>query len=155
MIFRGSITIAAPIADVFAFHDETSNLPGITPSGIRMEILDVRGQGLGKQVRLRMTQFGILSNIILIEFVEYQPPNRLSDQQRKGPFKHWRQRRDFREVPGGTEMTDTVEYTLPFGWLGRLADVLVVAPRIRRMFAYRQQRTRQLIESGDCRQSHV
>jgi ligand-binding SRPBCC domain-containing protein len=100
-----------------------------------------------------MTLFGILSNTILIEFVEYEPPYRMSDEQRRGPFKRWRQERTFREVPSGTELTDRVEYLLPGGWLGRLVDMLLVAPRIRRMFAFRQERTRELIERGDCRQS--
>jgi ligand-binding SRPBCC domain-containing protein len=100
-----------------------------------------------------MTQFGILSNTILIAFVEYKPPYRLSDEQRSGPFRRWRQTRAFRAVPGGTELTDRVEYELGFGVLGRIVDALFVAGRVRRMFEFRQERTRELIESGDCRQS--
>jgi ligand-binding SRPBCC domain-containing protein len=61
--------------------------------------------------------------------------------------------RTFREVPAGTELCDTLEYELPCGILGKLADRVLVGPRIRRMFAFRQAWTRELIESGDYRQT--
>ena len=36
-------------------------------------------------------------------------------------------------------MTDQVHYTLPFGFLGDLANALIVRPKLDKLFRYRQQ----------------
>jgi ligand-binding SRPBCC domain-containing protein len=51
-------------------------------------------------------------------------------------------------VPGGTKLTDVVEYQLPLGWLGRLANAIVVRRQIESMFSYRQRRTKELLEAA-------
>jgi ligand-binding SRPBCC domain-containing protein len=53
-----------------------------------------------------------------------------------------------REVDGGTELTDIVEYKAPFGILGRIANALVIRRQIISMFAYRQAATKRLLESA-------
>ena len=68
---------------------------------------------------------------------EAQEPAMFADEQRKGPFRYWRHEHCFREIPGGTEMTDTVRYVLPFGLLGRLAHGLFVKFLLDGMFAFR------------------
>jgi ligand-binding SRPBCC domain-containing protein len=144
--FEQSIIIAAPVDVVFHFHDDAKNLLRITPPELRTSIISTEGKpGRGHRVRLRMWQLGILPVTVLVEFVEYDPPRRLVDVQIEGPFRLWRQTRLFEPVPGGTRLTDSVEYELPFGLLGRIADRLVVAVQIRKMFSYRQNRTRALL----------
>ncbi len=147
--YERSIIIAATPEVVFSFHEDTSNLLRISPPSITIELLEVRGEAtLGREIRLRMTQFGFLRQELLIRFIESEPPYRLVDQQQEGPFTFWRQTRTFMPVGGGTRLTDRVEYIVPFGALGRLADRLVIAPRVEAMFAYRQGRTREIIEGG-------
>ena len=36
-------------------------------------------------------------------------------------------------------MTDQVHYTVPFGFLGDLANVLIVRPKLDKLFLYRKQ----------------
>lgn len=145
---KSSIDIHAPIEQVFAFHADTNNLVRISPPGVRMEILSVEGEkGPGQRVRLRMTKFGLLRATLLVEFVEYDAPYLLGDVQREGPFKQWVQRREFQRIEGGTRLTDSVEYQAPFGAIGRIAERFFMAGRIRSMFDYRQQRTKELIEA--------
>lgn len=145
--YRRSIEIAAPIDAVFHFHDDPRNLLRITPPQVKLELLEVRGEKPeGREIRIRMTQFGLLRNTILIRFIRYQPPHLLVDEQKNGPFRFWRQTRHFEETSSGTLLTDVVEYEVPFGFLGRLADRLVIAPRVRSMFEYRQRRIREILE---------
>jgi len=61
------------------------------------------------------------------------------DHQIKGPFSLWRHSHSFREIKKGVEMSDDVEYALPFGTLGRLANQFYTANLIRSIFAFRQQ----------------
>lgn len=143
------IVIHAPPDDVFSFHDDPANLARITPPGTKVRVLEVRGPaGKGRRVTISVALLPLISREIEVEFVEYDPPKRLSDLQLRGPFARWFQQREFRAVPGGTELRDLVEYELPFGPFGRLLDYLVVQRIVRGMFAFRQERTREIIESG-------
>jgi ligand-binding SRPBCC domain-containing protein len=68
------------------------------------------------------------------------------DAQVRGPFRSWRHTHRFLPVDGGTLLRDEVEYQAPGGPLAPLVDWLVVRPMLRRLFAYRQARTREFTE---------
>ena len=53
-----------------------------------------------------------------------------------------------RDAPGGTLVTDRVDYALPFGFLGVLAHRLFVRRALKRIFDYRQQRLAEIFPSG-------
>lgn len=146
--YSRSVVINAPIDDVFHFHDNTDNLLKITPPSIKVAIESRGTPGLGYEVRLRVRQFGVMTMNWHVRITEYVAPTRMVDEQVRGPFTLWRQIRDLRTVPGGTELCDTVEYSVPFGILGRLANRLVIHREITRMFAHRQQATKQLLEAS-------
>lgn len=59
------------------------------------------------------------------------------DEQRFGPYALWHHQHHFKEVPGGVEMTDEVNYALPLGILGRLAHALFVGGEVKRIFDHR------------------
>jgi ligand-binding SRPBCC domain-containing protein len=42
----------------------------------------------------------------------------------------------FQEVPGGVEMTDEINYSLPLGILGKFANWLFVEQRVNAIFEY-------------------
>jgi ligand-binding SRPBCC domain-containing protein len=67
------------------------------------------------------------------------------DVQLKGPYKLWRHTHAFAERDGGTAMTDTVEYALPFGIVGRIVNRLQVARDLERIFDYRADRIREIL----------
>lgn len=153
--YSQTVLIHAPIEEVFYFHDDTKNLLKITPPHIKVAIETMGTPGLGYEVTLRVRQFGVVQMRWKVRITEYQPPYRMVDEQISGPFKTWKQIRDLRTVPGGTELRDTVEYDVPFGPLGRLAYHLVIRREIERMFAYRQKATKDLIESQQLGSSSV
>ena len=59
------------------------------------------------------------------------------DEQRFGPYALWHHQHHFKEVPGGVEMTDEVNYAIPFGPLGRLAHFIFVDREVNRIFDHR------------------
>lgn len=140
--------INAPIERVFHFHDDTRNLLKITPPNIKVRIEAMGKPGLGYQVTLTVLMFRILPMKWVVRITEYQPPTKMTDEQVSGPFRSWKQQRLLREVEGGTELTDVVEYDAPFGFLGRIANALVIKHQIAQMFRYRQQATKQLLETA-------
>ncbi|WP_353088323.1 SRPBCC family protein [Flavobacterium sp.] len=65
------------------------------------------------------------------------------DEQRFGPYALWHHKHFFKEIPGGVEMEDIVDYKLPMGVLGQLMHPVLVRPRLEQIFAYR---TKKLVE---------
>jgi ligand-binding SRPBCC domain-containing protein len=59
------------------------------------------------------------------------------DEQRFGPYAMWHHQHHFKVISGGVEMTDIVDYVLPFGVLGTIADALFVKKQLKTIFDYR------------------
>ena len=75
----------------------------------------------------------------------WDPPNSFVDNQARGPYRLWHHTHTFRSVPGGTEMDDTVIYSLPFGILGDIVHALQVRKDVENIFAYRRTRIKELV----------
>lgn len=65
------------------------------------------------------------------------------DEQLKGPYAYWHHEHIFEERGGAVLMTDKVTYAVAFGWLGRLANQLIVRRKLTQIFDYR---TTQILE---------
>jgi ligand-binding SRPBCC domain-containing protein len=143
-----TILIAAPIERVFSFHDDTRNLLAITPPHLKVSITSMGTPGPGYEVHLTVRLLGLVPMHWHVRITEHVPPVRMTDVQVSGPFRSWKQMRFLRSVEGGTELKDVVEYEVPLGILGRVANALFIRGQIRSMFAYRQAATKRLLESA-------
>lgn len=143
-----SIEINAPIDKVFHFHDDIENLLKITPPDAHLKILCADPPGKGRRVVLSISQFGIIKLRWEVEVTEYDPPNRMTDEQLHGPFYSWKQIRTFEKLGDGlTRMMDTVEYELPLHAITALVLGAFFKTEIEKMFEYRQTRTKALLEN--------
>ena len=94
--------------------------------------------GEGQEVTWRARHFGIpLSMTSRITFFDF--PHSFTDEQVKGPFKAFRHAHEFKAVPGGSIMTDRVEFTAPLGVLGRAVERLVLRRYLERLITRRGQ----------------
>jgi hypothetical protein len=88
--------------------------------------------GEGQDVTWRARHFGVpltmTSRVTAFTF-----PISFTDEQIRGPFKSFRHVHEFEATPGGSVMTDRVEFTAPFGLLGRLAEQLVLRRYLHRL----------------------
>jgi ligand-binding SRPBCC domain-containing protein len=91
---------------------------------------------------------GPFSIPMTFEHFVYEPPVRFGERQIKGPFKVCQHIHEFVEEEDGTRIIDHLEVELHWWLGGRLATRLVFAPRLRRMFAYRQQALLRLVNEG-------
>lgn len=143
-----TVFIRAPITAVFSFHLDVKNLSKISPPGMRAELIKEEGLGLGRMLYLKITQFGFFTSKWVVRIDEYDPPNRLTDQVLSGPLPYFRHTRTFKSPhPAFTELHDKLEYALPFGPIGRLANKLSVRKMIENMFAHRQRVTKESLEA--------
>ncbi|MDQ0689974.1 SRPBCC family protein [Arthrobacter sp. W4I7] len=81
--------------------------------------------GEGQDVTWRARHFGIPLTMTS-RITEFTFPCSFTDEQTRGPFKSFRHVHEFESTPAGSIMTDRVEFTAPFGLLGRLAERLVL-----------------------------
>jgi ligand-binding SRPBCC domain-containing protein len=82
--------------------------------------------------------------------VECKPPEYFVDQQASGPYRFWRHTRSFQVEGDGTRLFDSVEYELPFGFLGRLLHAAKGRRDLSRIFDYRAHAIR-LIFSAESK----
>ncbi|OAE02684.1 SRPBCC family protein [Arthrobacter sp. OY3WO11] len=88
--------------------------------------------GEGQEVTWRAQHFGLpLTMTSRVTHMDF--PRSFTDEQVKGPFRSFRHVHEFEATPGGCIMTDRVEFTAPFGLLGRAVENLVLRPYLQRL----------------------
>jgi ligand-binding SRPBCC domain-containing protein len=155
--FTYETTIDAPLDVVWAFHDDVAkSLPAISPPKDRVTIESMDAPPLGVGFKLRIVATSPFGRRVrwVARFVEYEPPHdvlfgrqaRFVDVQDAGPFKSWRHSHEFETIDAKTtRLVDRIDYVVGKGPLGWLADVFVVRPKLRSMFAHREKRLRELL----------
>jgi ligand-binding SRPBCC domain-containing protein len=59
------------------------------------------------------------------------------DEQRVGPYKMWHHQHHIEVIEGGVLMTDIIDYQPPFGFLGSIANSLIIKSQLDEIFNYR------------------
>jgi ligand-binding SRPBCC domain-containing protein len=132
--------VPANLDDVWAFFSDARNLLAVTPPHLNLKVTNevygdsvYAGQVMTYTVR---PLFGIplawMTEITHVEEKKY-----FVDEQRKGPYKLWHHQHHFKPIDGGVEMTDLVHYRLPLGFLGNMANSVLVKNELEKIFSYR------------------
>jgi len=69
---------------------------------------------------------------------DYEVNKYFVDQQLKGPYSFWHHKHTFSVSGSGTQINDTVHYSLPLGIAGRIAHTLFVRKMLYKIFNHRQ-----------------
>ena len=81
------------------------------------------------------------------EHQDCQPGAGFSDVQVKGPFARWKHVHRFSKAKGGaSQLSDEIDYRLPFGFLGSLIGGWLVKKKLERTFNYRHAVTKSDLE---------
>ena len=134
--------LSYPIEQAFRFFASPENLNLLTPPWANFSILSPQPieMAVGTIIEYRIRLRGVPVNW-RSEITEWQPPFAFCDVQLRGPYRFWVHRHTFEEKPGGTLVTDHVDY----GVLGgALVNRLFVAGELRRIFTYRKTRLHEL-----------
>lgn len=123
----------------WGFFSSPKNLGEITPRQMNFVILSQTG-GLmydGQIIKYKITVLPLVRVTWVTEITRVKNFESFTDEQRVGPYAQWHHTHTFVEKAGGVEMTDEVKYALPFGPLGRLANLLFVEREVNRIFDHR------------------
>ena len=126
--------------EAWSFFSSPRNLARITPDHLRFHILGFSGgekMYAGQIIRYQIFVLPFIPVYWTTEISHVEQPTYFVDEQRFGPFKFWHHQHCFKEVPGGVEMTDEVNYAVPLGIIGRLANFIFVKHELKSIFDYR------------------
>jgi ligand-binding SRPBCC domain-containing protein len=93
---------------------------------------------LGDQITWRAWHFGIPWRLTS-RIIAYDRPHRFTDEQVRGPFHRFHHEHLFEPFDSGTRMTDVVEFEAPVGWLGRLAERMILASYVQDLIGERNR----------------
>jgi ligand-binding SRPBCC domain-containing protein len=135
-----------PLDVVFDFFAEAHNLERITPPWLSFQVLtsDPIEMRMGALIDYRLRVHGLpLRWTSRIE--DWQPGRSFVDRQVRGPYGLWYHRHSFTPSGAGTMVRDEVDYALPLGVLGELANPLFVRRDLERIFAFRHDSVPRLL----------
>ena len=102
--------------------------------------------GPGESVTWQARHFGVpLRMTSLIS--EYERPSRFVDEQPQGPFARWWHEHRFEVSGRQTRMIDHIEFEAPFGFLGKIAERLVLERYMKRLIGQRNLWLKQRLEA--------
>ena len=138
--------IKAPIGQVWDFFSSPANLGKITPARMNFRIVKMEGDRMfaGQRIEYRVSVLPLVRLTWVTEITEVEDQTMFVDEQRKGPYALWKHRHTFEQTPEGVMMRDVVEYAIPLGLLGRLANWLLVENQVRGIFRFRFQAVERL-----------
>jgi ligand-binding SRPBCC domain-containing protein len=121
------------------FFSKPDNLKKIMPDNIRFISAPLEGSPIyvGQIIEYKMVTRFLVPIKWVTEIMEVDEKRFFIDEQRKGPFKHWRHQHFFIEIPGGVIMTDIIQYKCPLGWASNLLNTLYFRRRLNQIYDYR------------------
>jgi ligand-binding SRPBCC domain-containing protein len=126
--------------EAWKFFSTPRNLAKITPTHMGFKILYMSGGEeayAGQIIRYHVNVLPGIKMQWVTEITHVKEPFHFIDEQRFGPYALWHHQHHFKEVAGGVEMIDEVNYAIPFGIVGRLAHWLFVGREVNRIFDHR------------------
>jgi ligand-binding SRPBCC domain-containing protein len=136
-------TIRTGMEECWRFFSSAQNLSVITPPELDFKILSPLPKEIysGLMIRYRVRPLMGIPLIWVTEITHARGPYYFCDEQRVGPYRLWHHEHFFEELPGGmVRVRDLIHYALPFSPPSEIVHPLLVAPQLRRIFAYRRQK---------------
>ena len=138
--FHQTQKIKASIDEVWDFISSPANLKEITPNYMGFDITS-------KETPNKMYQGLIISYKVspllgikttwVTEISQVKDKEYFVDEQRVGPYKLWHHQHIILPINGGVLMKDIVSYVPPFGFLGVIANRLIISNKLNEIFNFR------------------
>ena len=141
--------INASIEECWEFFSSPRNLQKITPETMGFNITDFDGKSMyaGQIIQYKVSPLIGLKLSWTTEITFVKDNSYFIDEQRFGPYTLWHHKHFFETEGNGVKMTDVVHYALPFGFLGRIMNALVVKNKLKEIFDYRVLKVDEIFNS--------
>lgn len=144
MIYTKSSTQRLPISmDVaWEFLSNPRNLKTITPEYMSFNIISGADRKMyaGQIIQYIVTPILGIKAKWVSEITQVVDREYFIDEQRFGPYAFWHHKHFIKEIEGGVEMEDIIDYKVPMGILGQLVHPFLVKPKLEEIFEYRRKK---------------
>lgn len=140
--------INAPINSCFDLARDV-NAHVLSAENTNEKVIAGRFSGLceqGDTITWEAIHFGVKQQL-KVEISKMNPPYFFEDRMLKGAFKSMRHEHHFKSTNEKTIMIDYFEYEVPFGFIGRLFDVLVLKKHMTHFLQTRNQLLKSILEN--------
>ncbi|RZS90675.1 SRPBCC family protein [Aquimarina brevivitae] len=129
------------LEEAWNFLSDPKNLKTITPDYMGFQILSGADRPMfpGQLIQYIVTPIAGIKNKWVTEITHVKDKEYFVDEQRFGPYALWHHKHFIKEIPGGVEMEDIIDYKIPFGIIGQLAHPILVKPKLNEIFEYRKK----------------
>ncbi len=146
-VLKQKTLLPISLDEAWEFFGNPSNLKKITP---RYMGFDITSKQLKEQmyegmiITYKVRPFFNIPMPWMTEITHVRHKEFFVDEQRVGPYKVWHHQHHFKEIQGGVEMLDIIDYVIPFGFLGRWLEPFLVRPRLKQIFGFRSAKMKEL-----------
>ncbi|HEY8928856.1 MAG TPA: SRPBCC family protein [Mucilaginibacter sp.] len=141
---------AIPISfeEAWDFFTSPLNLTKITPNNMSFVVTSDYTENTkiyeGMLITYKVSPAGGIKVNWMTEITHVREGEYFIDEQRFGPYALWHHEHHFKEIKGGILMNDLLYYAIPYGPVGRLANSVFVAKKVRQIFEFREKAIREL-----------
>ena len=134
------------IDTAWEFLSNPKNLKTITPDYMGFHILSGADRPMfaGQIIQYIVTPVLGIKTKWVTEITHSVDKKYFVDEQRFGPYALWHHKHFIKEIDGGVEMEDIIDYKVPFGILGQLVHPFIVKPKLEEIFNYRTKKLEEL-----------
>jgi ligand-binding SRPBCC domain-containing protein len=140
--------IPVDLKTAWKYFSDPRNLLSITPSSLNLKMTsEVFNDEVyaGQVMTYKLKPLFGISFEWMTEITHVERMKMFIDEQHKGPYKQWHHQHHFKAIQAGVEMTDLIDYRLPFGMIGNMMHGILVRPRLEEIFAYRFEKVNEYL----------
>ena len=128
------------------FLSNPRNLKTITPDYMSFNIVSEIDRPLytGQIIQYIVTPLLGIKTKWVSEITHIEEKKYFVDEQMYGPYALWHHKHFIKEIDGGVEMEDIIDYKVPLGILGQIVHPFIVKPKLEEIFNYRQEKLEEL-----------
>jgi len=140
--FKRKQYIPISLDEAWRFLSSPKNLKDLTPDYMGFDILSGADKPMfaGQIIQYSVTPILGIKTKWVSEITQVEHKKYFVDIQLYGPYALWHHKHFLKQIDGGVEFEDIIDYKVPLGILGRLVHPFLVKPKLEEIFAYRQQK---------------
>nr|WP_320120613.1 SRPBCC family protein [uncultured Marinifilum sp.] len=134
--------INASINEVWDFISSPKNLKEITPDYMGFDIISSNlpeKMYSGMIITYKVSPLLGIKTTWVSEITQVRDRSYFVDEQRVGPYSIWHHQHIIEPIPNGVLMKDIVSYQPPLGFLGAIANHLIIKKKLQEIFEYRKK----------------
>ncbi|AXP82971.1 hypothetical protein CJ739_3912 [Mariniflexile rhizosphaerae] len=144
--FHKKQNLPISIEQAWDFLSNPENLKTITPDYMGFHMVSGADKPMYPEqiIQYIVTPVLRIKTTWVTEITHVRDKHYFVDEQRFGLYALWHHKHFIKEIEGGGEMEDIIDYKVPFGFLGQLVHPILVKPKLEEIFNYRTRKLEEL-----------